>query len=191
MTNYYQTALIAVDKYGAIQKPLELAASLEYLHDNYDISTIVEIGADAGGTLWAWQQTFHPTTLITIDLPKGPFSTKRNLVTHGATVIAADSHNFYTWRGLQRLLDGDKIDLLFIDGDHTYNGVMLDYVMYSPLVANYGAIMFHDICHHPHDPEIGVDRFWRDLIRNIDRDTISEIIIQDTSWGGIGIIPKQ
>jgi predicted O-methyltransferase YrrM len=37
-----------------------------------------------------------------------------------------------------------KIDLLFIDGDHSYEGVKLDYENWYPFVKNGGVIAFHD-----------------------------------------------
>jgi len=40
-------------------------------------------------------------------------------------------------------------DFLFIDGDHTYEGVEGDFEMYSPLVRRGGIIAFHDIVPGP------------------------------------------
>ena len=41
---------------------------------------------------------------------------------------------------------GDKtIDLLFIDGDHSYEGVKKDYEMYLPLISKKALVVFHDI----------------------------------------------
>ena len=37
-----------------------------------------------------------------------------------------------------------KIDLLFIDGDHSYEGIKLDWELFSPYVAPFGAVVFHD-----------------------------------------------
>ena len=37
-----------------------------------------------------------------------------------------------------------KIDLLFLDGDHSYNGVKTDFTNYSPLVESGGYIIFDD-----------------------------------------------
>jgi predicted O-methyltransferase YrrM len=42
-------------------------------------------------------------------------------------------------------LKGNKVDFLFIDGDHSYEGVKKDFEMYSPLVKKGGIIVFHDI----------------------------------------------
>ena len=37
-----------------------------------------------------------------------------------------------------------KIDVLFIDGDHSYEGVKLDFDLYSTIVSDKGIIMIHD-----------------------------------------------
>ena len=37
-----------------------------------------------------------------------------------------------------------KIDFLFIDGDHSYEGVKLDFDLYSTLLSKNGIIMLHD-----------------------------------------------
>jgi predicted O-methyltransferase YrrM len=40
--------------------------------------------------------------------------------------------------------DFDKIDLLFIDGDHSIKGCVADFELYSPKVVRGGFIAFHD-----------------------------------------------
>jgi predicted O-methyltransferase YrrM len=36
------------------------------------------------------------------------------------------------------------VDLLFIDGDHSYEGVKADWDLFSPLVSPFGVVVFHD-----------------------------------------------
>lgn len=43
------------------------------------------------------------------------------------------------------LTNVDTIDILFIDGDHSYKGVIDDYNLYHPKVRKNGLIIFHDI----------------------------------------------
>lgn len=50
-------------------------------------------------------------------------------------------------------------DLLFIDADHTYEGVARDFTRYSPLVSPGGIIAFHDALPRLGFPEVEVWRF--------------------------------
>ena len=52
---------------------------------------------------------------------------------------------------------------MFIDGDHTYNGVKLDFEMYRPLMNNNSIIAFHDIVPHPNDPYCEVNKLWNEI----------------------------
>lgn len=64
---------------------------------------------------------------------------------------------------------GYRFDYVFIDGDHSYKGVLLDLALYWPLVTSSGLLVFHDYG-HPKFPGIKlvVDQ-WIDagLIRPI------------------------
>lgn len=51
------------------------------------------------------------------------------------------------------------IDILFIDGDHTYEGVKADYEKYEPFVRSNGIIFLHDIL----QPESGVRIFFEEI----------------------------
>jgi predicted O-methyltransferase YrrM len=39
----------------------------------------------------------------------------------------------------------DPVDLVFIDGDHSYAGVLCDWLLYNSLVAPGGIVAFHDV----------------------------------------------
>lgn len=49
------------------------------------------------------------------------------------------------YKKVKYFLGDDKSDLLFIDGDHTYEGVKADFEKYRCLVKDGGLIIFHDI----------------------------------------------
>lgn len=66
---------------------------------------------------------------------------------------------------------GNQLDVLFIDGDHSYAGVKADFVMYRKLVRDGGLIAFHDIV-PDHQARYGkktlawsgeVPQFWEEL----------------------------
>ena len=46
-------------------------------------------------------------------------------------------YNFFVRQGI-------KIDFLFIDGDHSYEGVKLDFDLYSTILSDNGVIIIHD-----------------------------------------------
>ena len=50
----------------------------------------------------------------------------------------------------------DKIDILFIDGDHSLNGVIADYNLYKDLVNIGGYIVFDDYYDNVHSPDVKI-----------------------------------
>lgn len=168
-------------EHDAIQKHEELAGFLALIADLEPLKIIVEVGAFRGGTLWAWQQL--GARVIGVDLPPAGYPDGPNVNDEGMTVILGDSHAQTTVDQLVQELAGEPIDVLFIDGDHTYEGVKADYELYSPLVRPGGVVGFHDICPHPHMPFIEVDKFWMSLVGDKE-----EILTPPYTWGGIGVI---
>jgi methyltransferase family protein len=155
---------------------------------------VVEIGTHRGGTLWAWCQVAEPDTLIvSIDLdPPDHEKVQTSQLLELARarqalrLLRLDSHDEETFEALRAELRGRLIDFLFIDGDHSYDGVRLDYEMYGPLVARGGLIAFHDVLPHPHKPEVEVERFWREIRGDFRH--IQLLDAYDRGWGGIGVL---
>jgi predicted O-methyltransferase YrrM len=174
-------ARTAIGEHAAIQKEQELAAYLAIVMDLEPLDTIVEVGAFAGGTLWAWHQL--GARVIGVDMPPPGYPDGPQVNDLGMTVICGDSHHPDTRDQLLKELDGAPVDMLFIDGDHTYEGVKADWELYAPLVRPGGVIGFHDICLHAEMPFIEVNRFWFTL----DGDK-EELVAWPPTWGGIGVI---
>jgi predicted O-methyltransferase YrrM len=160
--------------------------------------TVVEIGTATGGTLFIWCALAHPqATIASIDLPGGihgggypywkTFVYKRfTSPSQKLHLLRGSSHDPAMLHQLKALLGAQPVDFLFIDGDHTYNGVKQDYEMYSPLVRKGGLIAFHDICWHPPELDCHVDEFWNELKETT---AASEFIENPKQgWGGIGLI---
>jgi len=81
------------------------------------------------------------------------------------------------------IFNNELIDFLFIDGDHTYNGVKKDYEMYSLLVRPGGIIAFHDI---GMNEEGGVSRLWDEIKHK--HTSFKEFLLDNKQEKGIGVI---
>lgn len=135
----------------------------------------LEIGTNYGGTLLLLCALSAPKAkIISIDLPYGPFGggyPKRKMPIfrrfprsgQKLHLIRADSHTAETKEQVLRLLQGEPLDYLFIDADHTYDGVRRDFQMYAPLVRSGGIIAFHDIVTHRRETQSEVERFWSEI----------------------------
>ena len=78
-------------------------------------------------------------------------------------LLQTDTHDIKHSKDLSKLLKGESLDFLFIDADHTYEGVRQDFELYSPLVNPGGLIAIHDILPRGDVPEIEVYRFWAEI----------------------------
>jgi len=156
---------------------------------------IVEIGTANGGTLFAWCTLAQArAVIVSIDLPGGihggGYAYWRSFIYRRFTqpgqslhLIRADSHLPSTRKLLETVLPPQGIDFLFIDGDHTYEGVKADFETYSPLVRQGGLVAMHDICVHPPEMNCHVDRFWRE----IQQKHKTYEIVENSNQGGFGI----
>lgn len=194
-----QTTELAVGaiEWGALQKQQELEDLAAFLLTREMPKTVVEIGTAQGGTLWFWCRLAAPDALIvSVDLPAGPYgggytvSAVPRLVGHAecrqdVQLLAGSSHSPKMLEAVKGKIGDRGVDLLFIDGDHSYEGVKLDWEMYSPLVNPGGIVVFHDIVKHKKIEECHVDRFWRELKAKHDHE---EFCAPDRGWAGIGVI---
>jgi predicted O-methyltransferase YrrM len=161
---------------------------------------ICEIGTASGGTICALARVARSdATLITIDrqFSNGQRAALPLFAHHNQHIVCVegDSHLEETRRRLNERLNGAWLDLLFIDGDHEYEGVRKDFEMYRQLVRDGGLIIFHDIV-----PDFGqrygastsastggVPRFWEELKSNYP--DVHEIVDHPGQDGyGIGIL---
>ena len=101
-------------------------------------------------------------------------------------MLRADSHSPKTFKLVKTVLADKKVDFLFIDGDHTYEGVKRDFNMYSSLVKEGGIIAFHDIVEHDPRSSCKVNKFWNEL-KN-DHEYLEIIKDRKQKWAGIGVI---
>jgi predicted O-methyltransferase YrrM len=199
-----RTVLLArgAKRRGALQKKSELRPFISFLREQ-ELRTVVEIGTYKGGTLWLWCQLAKANAkIVSIDLPGGPFGGGyddaeaegfRPFARRGQEMclIAADSHDPETVQRVKRILASAPIDLLFIDGDHTYEGVRRDYEMYAPLVRRGGVVAFHDVLPHTDAADCEVDVYWNELKSRVPQHfefTEHAASPGQPQWGGIGAI---
>ena len=101
----------------------------------------LELGNAFGGTTLFWQAL--APLVVSVDLEPafhvdGMFPLDR---LKDVKFILGDSHDQET---LDQTKEFAPYDFLFIDGDHTREGVRKDYEMYAPLIRVGGIVAFHD-----------------------------------------------
>ena len=165
------------------QKSLDMVAQIatvlptfhHHYHIIYDVAetfgdkkiNYVEVGAYAGGSSCLMLQRPN-TTIVSIDLGE-PISKGEVLEN---VIIYKNNNNYYKYiQGNSQVVETknkvievlhnsrvlgytNKIHVLFLDGDHSFNGVMADFVMYSDLVNVGGYIIFDDYNDSVYSPEV-------------------------------------
>ena len=144
---------------GSLELVREIAKTVPTFHHHYhilyDIATsydsneplvYLEIGAYAGGSASLMIQRPN-TTVISIDLGDivHPNKVCENVYNHNKhnndyTYIIGNSQNPEISDRVSKV----PVDILFIDGDHSYFGVWSDFLYYSKLVKPNGYIVFDD-----------------------------------------------
>ncbi len=158
-------------------------------------ASVVEIGTAHGGTFYLWARASAPgARLISVDLPPWEIddpweARKRQALTAFARrrqrveLIRGDSHEPATIAAVESRLAAQPIDFLFIDGDHSYEGVKQDFSMYTRYVRPGGLVALHDIQSHSRGWGGEVPRFWREIKGRFD----SLEIVDDRDQDGFGI----
>ena len=134
---------------------------------------VLEIGTAMGGTLYLFSKVATPNaTIISVDLPRGCPDWKIPLYKAFARgnqkihLIRGNSHDQLTLSKVKEVIDGHMVEILFIDGDHSYKGVKKDFEMYAPLVRSGGIMAYHDIVSGPLESVGGVPKFWNEIKHN-------------------------
>lgn len=159
--------------------------------------TYVEIGVAAGGTFMATCDLLSPTRAVAIDISpvigttiddgragnRTPFDGLLAAFIDGKTreFFCGTSRDFATSSRCPA-----TIDLLFIDGDHSYEGVKADFEALGPRSR---VVVFHDIVS---DACPGVVRFWREIVAAFPGRTAEFVDQYDSviagSFLGIGVL---
>jgi len=153
---------------------------------------IVEIGVYKGGTGLIWSHLARDLVLL-CDLRALPLESHllRRFPPPGGPrleVLCGDSHAPAFRALLQKQLRGRPIDFLFLDGDHSLDGIRQDFADYAPLVRPGGLIACHDIVPRQPFPTTQVHRFW-EALKAEDKFELTEYVEDWQQVGyGIGVI---
>lgn len=127
-----------------------------------NIKYFLEIGTCHGGSLAFYSYSLSSyCTIIGIDdssVLRSEFVKIIESNCHKFHFIRDSSHSFNSYNKVIEILDGNTIDFLHIDGDHSYEGVSKDFYDYYKLVSINGIIVIHDV-----GTEKGVRKFWKEL----------------------------
>jgi len=187
----------AFNNFNGVIRPLQNRSEIQQLLDQVKArkpKRILEIGTANGGTLFLFCQVAAADAVaISVDLPGGWFGggypawkklVYRDFVRPNQQLhlLRADSHSDETFARVKEILGDTKLDFMFIDGDHTYDGVKQDYLRYRELCAPDALIGFHDIVPNATDPDCEVPRFWNEL-----RSPQTAEFVDDWNQPGAGI----
>lgn len=131
---------------------------LEFLIKKHNFTTMIEIGVRRGGTTFHLLDHIENLTIYGIDTDIKQFYNakiesqygKRLIPIQGLSEQVADS------------IPDASIDIIFIDGNHSYEYVYKDIVKYSPKLKPTGLLTGHDI-DYP-----GVNRAVKELVKTFD-----------------------
>jgi predicted O-methyltransferase YrrM len=160
----------------AVQQVSSEFLLLAELVKNQRCKRVLEIGTYRGGTLFVFSRLSGANaTIISVDYPTTRFGRVLRacqnlylprLVRRGQSLflLRENSHSLGTLAKVREILKGNKLDFLFIDGDHSYGGVRSDFEMYAPLVRSGGLLAFHDVAKTNSQEE--VYRLWNEIKPN-------------------------
>jgi hypothetical protein len=139
------------------------------------VRSLLVIGSRHGGIEHHLRLRYPGLQIVSVDLDPLPTNTQDCL-------IRGDSHSVEIQNEIRRR---GPYDAVFIDGDHTYAGVKLDWEFARSL--NPKIICFHDHTTTDYHTRCGcaVDRLWSE-IRAAGYHTTEKVV--GCGWGGIGLV---
>lgn len=122
------------ERSGASQDSFEMWQMLEVMAQ-LNPKKILEIGVHTGGGLKTFGEAFPEAELFGVELET------QHLHFHDFKLFEGDSRDKIL---INKVYDHGPYDFIFIDGDHTYEGVKADWENYKDMVRPGGAVGFHD-----------------------------------------------
>jgi len=156
---------------------------------NFPLQTILEIGLFRGGATRCFLDVFPEAELWAVDSDPTllPPDIRSNLDAEDrCTLVWGDSHKQSTIEQISARL----YDFIFIDGDHSYEGVKSDYEIYSRVLSPFGILALHDIkdTQRHRDRACEVSKLWKELKEGHTTIEFLNNRSQNASWGGIGVL---
>ncbi|MEO6292390.1 MAG: class I SAM-dependent methyltransferase [Burkholderiaceae bacterium] len=146
-----------------------------WLTRNLKPATIVELGSHWGHSYFTFCQAVSESKLDTKCYAVDTWQGDEHAGNYGDEVYAhVDAHNQANYSNFSQLLrmtfdealkqipDG-SVELLHIDGLHTYEAVKHDFDTWLPKLAPGAVVLFHDT--NVHDREFGVWQLWAELLQ--------------------------
>lgn len=165
----------------------EIVWALDRCREHTNPKYICEIGAGEGGNLCMLASLLHDDgILISID----PFANNKIFqhddVVNMISPIRLHCIEEFSWdppaiNTTRDILGDNKLDILFIDGDHEYESTKSDWDNYIGFMGNLSCVVFHDLIGGTQGPT----RFFPELL---DRGYKGEVLCLDPIRYGIGII---
>lgn len=145
--------------YRTIQQYYDEIAGVKVVLGKDKFKNFVEIGSAYGGSLWLYANMFcEKGAKVTVIDPR--------LTPMLLLVVNTLKDKGYDVQYIQNnsnLCEGKigQIDLLHIDGDHSYEGVSSDFNLYYPKLKSNGYALLHDTISDKAD--IGITKFRKEL----------------------------
>lgn len=173
----HELAVKANNEWYAYQNILELETALTVIKE-VKPRIILEVGTAYMGSLAAWCEVANPELAISfdpLDLPRTPAqqTSVDNLIKqYNIKCVARYTRDPRGTEELERLLNGQKVDFLFIDAAHGFDDVKHDFYKFKEYVAPNGIIGLHDIfgCEALEDAGSGVNWLWERLKKKYNYD---------------------
>ena len=148
------------------QDPVEFSELVMYMINysefKHPLRKHLQIGAAAGGSVFVLNKYLKFDNIVVIDDGKHPVAKLRPCILSGISYIdhIGDSQDTQTVEWLSSL--GFRFDSIFIDADHSYEGVKRDTELYIPYLKLGGMVIYHDI----NSPGCGIKKYTDELIND-------------------------
>lgn len=150
-----ETDYVLYEDYGIQQNEREIKEFIHHIQKlNIKKKFCLEIGLGVNGSTHILFRSIFKKT-ITIELLKDRVNNFKNLTKNffkkfilddgKSAFIFGDSNKASTAKKVADYLNNNKVDMLFLDGSHYFENIMLDWMIYKNFVKKGGIIAFHDI----------------------------------------------